>query len=607
MIEKMKMVHVITSASAREEMLKGLQDVGVMHIAEKQSADRAVSDRFLQVRDAAAALKSHADPKQLKNHAETLTDDEFGKVYAEVREAIDKKAAFEQEIISAKTEIGRVTPWGDFKPSDVEYLREQGYDFHFYSIAEKDYPEVASSEELKVIKLGTLEKSVAVAAFGTLPPTIQATEFILPDKSLTELNQEIADAEQGIAKCDETLSSESRYYEAFREQQKKAQNAMKFAEADATLQGDDDFVWISGYIPEADVDRFKGMMDAGKCAYAIEDVDDEDIQIPTKLRYSKVSKLIKPIYDILEIQPGYREQDVSLWFFLFFILFFAMIIGDGGYGILILAATIFMHVKTKKLSDGVFLLYVLSIGTIVWGAVTGTWFGVESAMNIPFLKKLVIPSIATYPEYFGVTSTQTQFAIMKFSLSVGVVQLVLGKILAIKKKIAEKDLSLIAEIGWMIASISMYMLALNLVIQEDINLKPVFIGIGIAFVTVILFGGMSPGTSFGQSLKSGLGGAFTTFLDTISCFSNVMSYIRLFAVGMAGVAISQSFNDIGASMHGPLLIAGIVIILLGHALNIAMCFLSVAVHGVRLNLLEFSGQAGIEWAGIPYDPFKEVK
>ncbi len=123
MIEKMKMVHVITSASAREEMLKGLQDVGVMHIAEKQSADRAVSDRFLQVRDAAAALKSHADPKQLKNHAETLTDDEFGKVYAEVREAIDKKAAFEQEIISAKTEIGRVTPWGDFRPSDVEYLR----------------------------------------------------------------------------------------------------------------------------------------------------------------------------------------------------------------------------------------------------------------------------------------------------------------------------------------------------------------------------------------------------------------------------------------------------------------------------------------------------
>ena len=86
-----------------------------------------------------------------------------------------------------------------------------------------------------------------------------------------------------------------------------------------------------------------------------------------------------------------------------------------------------------------------------------------------------------------------------------------------------------------------------------------------------------------------------------------MSYIRLVAGGMAGVAISQSFNTIAAGMNGILMIVGIVIVLLGHALNIAMCFLSVAVHGVRLNVLEFSGQAGIEWAGIPYEPFKEVK
>jgi len=606
MIEKMKMVHVITSASAKEEMLKGLQDIGVMHLAEKQGADRLVTDRFQSISNAAAALKSHIDPKH-KNQAAALSDEEFAGVYREVRGTIERKASLEQEITSSKNEINRIEPWGNFDPSDISYLRAHGYDFHFYRVAEKDYPELAASDKIHVFRLGNIDKAVAVAVLGMLPPSVQGTEFALPEKSLTELTQDIAAAEEGIRQCDSELSADAKYYEAFRSQQKRALNAMKYSEADATLKSDDDFAWISGYIPEADIDKFKAMADEKNCAYSIEDVDEEDIQIPTKLRYNKVSKLIKPIYDILEIQPGYREQDVSLWFFLFFILFFAMIIGDGGYGILILAATIALHVKSKKLTDATFLLYVLSIGTIVWGAVTGTWFGVESAMNIPFLKSLVIPSIATYPEYFGVTSTETQFTIMKFSLSVGVVQLVLGRILAIKKKLAEKDLSLIAEIGWMVASISMYMLALNLVIGEDINLKPVFIGIGAAFVTVILFGGMSPGTSFGQSVKSGLGGAFTTFLDTISCFSNVMSYIRLFAVGMAGVAISQSFNDIGGSMHGPLLIAGIIIILLGHALNIAMCFLSVAVHGVRLNLLEFSGQAGIEWAGIKYDPFKEVK
>ena len=152
----------------------------------------------------------------------------------------------------------------------------------------------------------------------------------------------------------------------------------------------------------------------------------------------------------------------------------------------------------------------------------------------------------------------------------------------------------------------MYLLALNLVIHDPVPLKPVFAMIGVAFVLVLLFGGMSPDKSFGDGLKAGLGGAFTQFLNTISCFGNVMSYIRLFAVGMAGVAISQSFNGIAAGMSGPLIILGVLVVLIGHALNIIMCFLSVVVHGVRLNVLEFSGQVGLEWTGLPYEPFKKV-
>ena len=607
MIEKMKMIHIITSASAKEEMLKGLRDIGVVHLAEKQNADRGVTERFQSINEAVAVLKAHADPKELKNSAETLSDEEFGKAFAKVRGAIDQKSSLEQEIASSEAEINRIRPWGDFRPADIDFLKENGFDFHFYRMTEKDYQEAAASDDIRVIRLGTIDKGVGAAVLGILPQTIQGTEFALPAKSISELSRDVEDASEQIRKCDETLSSMAKYTTAFDKQKVKVQNELKFSEANATLQGDGDFVWLSGYIPEADLDTFKSMAAEKKCAWAIEDVDEEDLQIPTKLRYNKVSRLIKPIYDILDIQPGYREQDISLWFFLFFILFFAMIIGDGGYGFLILAATAAIHVKQKKVTDATFLLYVLSVGTIVWGAVTGTWFGIESAMNVPFLRALVIPSIATYPDSFGVTSTQTQFAIMKFSLSVGVVQLVLGTILSIKKKASEKDLSLIADVGWMIATISMYMLALNLVIGEQINLKPVFIAIGVAFVTVVLFGGMTPGMTFGQSVKSGLAGSFTTFLDTISCFSNVMSYIRLFAVGMAGVAISQSFNDLGGGMSGILLVVGIIIILLGHALNIVMCFLSVVVHGVRLNVLEFSGQAGIEWAGVSYDPFKEVK
>lgn len=86
-----------------------------------------------------------------------------------------------------------------------------------------------------------------------------------------------------------------------------------------------------------------------------------------------------------------------------------------------------------------------------------------------------------------------------------------------------------------------------------------------------------------------------------------MSYIRLFAVGMAGLAISQSFNGIGSGFEGVLIVLGIFVIIIGHSLNIIMCLLSVIVHGVRLNVLEFSGQVGLEWTGIVYEPFKKNK
>ena len=605
MIEKMKMVHIVTSNSGKEEMLKGLRDIGIMHLAEKQSAEREVLDRFQTMSRTAMALKDYADPKK-KESEPVLADEEFNKMYSGVLDALEKKSVFSQEISAANTEIDRIAAWGDFSPAELAELRNDGFDFHFYRMGEKEYQEAVNNEDVKLITLAPIDKQKAVAVLGTLPPEIQATEFLPPERSLTDLKRDIELSKEGIAECDETLKAASVYDSSFNAEMLKIQNEINYSAAKATTDGDDDFVWISGYIPEDDIDTFKSMAAEKGCAWAIDDVSDEDEKIPTKVKYNKVSALIKPVFDILGILPGYREQDISLWFFLFFILFFAMIIGDGAYGVLILLGTIALNVVQKKVTNVTFLLYVLSIATIIWGAVTGTWFGMESAMNVPLLKAMVIPSLATYPEYFGLTSTVTQNAIMKFSFSIGAIQMALGSILAIKQKIAQKDLSWVANLGWTIAVIAMYLLALNLVIHDPIPLVPVFILIGVAFVLVILFGGMAPGKSFGEGLKSGLGGAFTAFLDTISCFGNVMSYIRLFAVGMAGVAISQSFNGIAAGMTGPMMILGVVVVLIGHALNLVMCFLSVVVHGVRLNVLEFSGQAGLEWTGVPYEPFEEI-
>ena len=605
MIEKMKMVHIVTSASRKKEMLQGLRDLGVLHIAEKQNADREIIDRFQTLSRTSMALKDYAEPKQ-ENSKEVLTGDDFNNMYNGVLDAMDRKSTLNQEISLAKTEIDRISAWGDFSPAELAELKREGFDFHFYRMGDKEYQAAVEDENIKLIKLATIDKQNTVAVIGTLPPEIQATEFMLPDRGMSDLQHDIELSQEGIAECDKTLKAASIYDASFQAEMLKVQNEMNYSEAEQTTDGDDDFVWISGYIPETDLEVFKAMAAEKGCAWAVDDVSEEDDKIPTKVRYNKVSGLIKPVFDILGITPGYREQDISLWFFLFFILFFAMIIGDGAYGALILIGTIALNIKQKKMTNITFLLYVLSVATIIWGAITGTWFGMKSAMDVPFLKALVIPSFATYPEYFGLDSNTTQNAIMKFSFSIGAIQMVLGSILSIKKKISEKDLSWVANLGWTIAIIAMYLLALTLVIHENIPMVPIFAMIGVAFVMVVLFGGMEPGKSFGEGLKSGLGGAFTAFLDTISCFGNVMSYIRLFAVGMAGVAISQSFNGIAASMHGPLLILGVVVVLIGHTLNLVMCFLSVVVHGVRLNVLEFSGQAGLEWTGVPYEPFEEI-
>ena len=609
MIEKMKMVYVVSSVSQKDEMLDGLRNLGILHLSEKKSTDRALSERFTNLSKTASALMDYATDKKSKNKEKIpiLSDEQFEELYQSVCAAMDKKSTLTQEISAANTEIERIRAWGEFVPGEITQLKEAGYDLHFYRMGKNEYALAAQDEEIRMIRLKSIDKMDTVAVIGTLPATIPAAEFVIPEKGVCELREEMERAKQQIASCDEVLKKAVAYESSFQVQMLKAQNAENYFSASESTGNDDDFVWISGYIPEAELPCFKAAAAENSWAWAQEDVAEDDMQIPTKVKYGKLSGLIKPVFDILGILPGYRETDISLWFFLFFTLFFAMIVGDAGYGALILIGTIAFAAKSKKFNNAVYLLFVLSIATIIWGAITGTWFGMEKAMEVPMLKAMVIPEFANYPEYFNVTALEQQNTIMKFSFSIGAVQMALGSLISIKKKIMEKNLSWVADLGWLVAIVAMYLLSLYLVIGESIPIKPVFALIAVAFALVVLFGGMAPDRTVGQGIKAGLADSFTVFLNTISCFGNVMSYIRLFAVGMAGFAISQSFNGIAAGFHGPLIILGVVVVLIGHGLNIIMCFLSVVVHGVRLNVLEFSGQAGLEWTGIAYEPFKENK
>lgn len=602
MIEKMKAVCIVAQDSHKEELLTTLRDLGILHIAEKQAADADVLKRFSMLSHLSLELKDYA--KEENGETTTLSDEQFEQMYQNTVRALEQMTMIKEKRTDLILEAERIKMWGDFDAPMVKRLCDQ-LDLHFYRMEKREYKRIKQDAHIKWIRLSPVEKMETVAVFGRLDTSVRAMEFVIPPKGLSQLQEEIKHCELQLSSCEAVLREAAGHLNSYAAQLLKTQNDAEYSSADRSLAYQNGLVWITGYIPDAEKEAFINAAKEHNWAWLINDVQQGDENVPTKIRYNKLTALIKPVFDILGTVPGYAEYDISFWFLAFFTLFFAMIIGDAGYGLLFLIGTVAVHIKSKHVTNVTLLFYLLSGATVVWGALTGTWFGLEGAMNIPLLKSLVIPSFANYPEYFGLSATTTQNSVMKFCFSIGVIQLALACVMNIKRKICRHNLSWLSDLGWLLSISALYLMVLYLVIGQNIQLGIVGAVVGLGFLLVVLFGGMEPGKTFGQGLKAGLGNTFTAFLDTISAFGNVMSYIRLFAVGMASLAIAQSFNNMASGFHGALVIVGAIIMIIGHVLNIVMGFLSVVVHGVRLNLLEFSGQLGMEWSGTAYNPFRD--
>ena len=537
----------------------------------------------------------------------SISGSEFESVHASLVKAIGREAELKDEVIALQNERERIAPFGEFNPDDIKALRDEGIPVYIYSVGKKEEEILRSDDRVRFVPLRWSGKGRAVALLYTpMPEGISCQEYKIPERSLAELDAALLADRAELAELSKTITLGARYIPSYEAILKVWDEKITFERVSATVGGSD-VIYLSGYVPAKDEKKFRSFAESESFAYMISDPGDED-NPPTLVRYTRVTRIVKPIFDILGTVPGYREYDISSLFLVFFSLFFAMIIGDGGYGIVFLLVAIFMHVKSKKPSDINILLYVLSVVTIIWGALTGTWFGSEAVLeHLPFLKNFIVPAITNFPDAVGVDATWAQNMLMKFCFILGAVQLGLARVMNIIRKAKERDLSLVAEAGWFIDVVMLYMMALYLVIGEAVPFGIIIGGIALGFVLVCCFSAQGPGIKFSDGLKASLGGFFTTFLDTISCFSNIMSYIRLFAVGMASLAIAQSFNGMAEGLlSGFTLPLGIAVIAIGHLLNLVMGILSVVVHGVRLNLLEFSGALGMEWTGYNYEPFKKM-
>ena len=605
MIERMKKTIVLASASHKAELLSSLRDLGVMHVTDmvtKSSALDELEKRRAEYSSVLQTLKERGDKKS----SGSASGISFSEIHPSIMALLSEEESLKEKVVALQAEKERIAPFGEFDPDSLKALAADGVEITLWIGSKKDM-EALRASDIKYIPVSYAGKSLAAAVIGNeVPSGLSLTRFELPEKSLAAIDSELLAGRERLKEIDSKIKAASAYIPLYERALKAEDDSIVFEQVTETVSGDD-IVYLTGYIPVSDVDRFVSYAKKEKLAYSLSDPGPDD-NPPTKVRYKGFVRIVKPVFDILGTVPGYNEYDISSYFLVFFSLFFAMIIGDAGYGIIFILISLIMQLKTKKCTDLNILVYVLGGATVVWGAVTGTWFGSLMILEkIPFLQRLVIPPLANYPELFGLDATYTQNMLMKFCFMLGTLQLSLGRVINIITKAKAKDLSLVAEIGWLIDAILIYFLALNLVIGEPFPMKVIAMGVGTGFVLVCLFSAQGPGVPFGKGVKSSLGGFFTTFLDTISCFSNLMSYIRLFAVGMASLAIAQSFNSMGGGLMGGFAaVFGILVIVIGHVLNLVMGILSVVVHGVRLNLLEFSGALGMEWAGYKYEPFRKM-
>jgi len=603
MIVKMKKASFIFLDTEKDRALEKIRAAGVVHLVQEFSGSSeltaSLKSRFDRVEKALTALDS-----KIKEQDEDYSSDAAAALTDEILHLLEKKKESEDRRDGIASDLVKWEPWGQFDPSEVSILRSRGVDLRFYAMTKARWNEV--SADARAFRVSGNKTTVYGILARTEDESFPEDETVnLPEFGIDELKIQDEQELKKIAEIEDKLQSLSTRKGLLITELRILEQDIKFETLRSGLGSDEALVYFSGYLPERDGEKIKTLAAENEWAVLLSDPEEEE-PVPTLVENNKVVGLIKPLFNVLEVLPGYREMDISREFLIFFTLFFAMIIGDAGYGLLFMAITAFVHIKSKKGNTALSLLYLLSFATVVWGSLTGTWFGSQTLGGWAPLKNLVLPSIASFPQFFeGDIDTSVTVKYMCFVIAT--IQLSIARL----KNFIGKMPSLVAfeQLGWLSMLIGIYHIVLLLVL----SMGPVpryalnMIGGGLAFV--IIFGKQEKGVNFFKGILKGLNpiGLFTLFLDSIALLSDIISYIRLFAVGLASLAIASSFNAMAAPMmEGPAFIGAVLILLLGHGLNIAMGALSLIVHGVRLNMLEFSGHLDMEWSGIKYEPFKSV-
>lgn len=618
MISQMKKVFIFTPSYNKKSLLKRLRDLGIVH---PESKPLDTSPEALLCKEELSKLKVCSKEFDEISSSKVASEDSLlftptvNVIVDDVNELIQRRAELRLSMQDDYKSLDTLKVWGDFEPSELKNL-DSSIGIKIAKASKKSL----RSANFKYIVLKNINKSdLLIAIIGDCDKkSLSAFSVMkLPKESVSTIKNRIERSAAELVDIDKKLKAYSTCSDSVAKEIESKTRESEFIYVLDSMKNcfgsEDDVAYIVGYIPKDNENEFKKFaLDNPDFGYMMRDCKESD-NPPTLLKNGNYASMLSPLLGLLGLLPGYKERDISFFFLSFFAVFFAIIIGDAAYGLIFLITGIAIRLKNKKRTNLSALLTFLGGATTIWGAMTGTWFASKEILSaIPFLQKLIVPNLSTFPELFSLSATDAQNSVMRLCFSLGAFQLITACIMNVSAKVKEKDLSFIADIGWFFVIFSLYFLVLFLLIAGPLesailtkHSKSVVLLILFGFLSIVIFGGQKPGQRFSEGLKNGAKNLFTTFLNIVSSFGNIMSYIRLFAVGMASVAISQSFNQIASSiMSGPMVVLALLVLVIGHTLNLVMGLLSVIVHGVRLNVMEFSNQLGLEWSGYSYHPFR---
>ena len=590
MIVPMKKISVITQSKDAEDALKALRKLGIFHVEHERMPQG--KDVNLLEEDIALVNKSLDILKKVQEEEKNPTKDkkntnDWVTKAKHITDLDDRIGRLNEYSRATRNRIEKWQPWGNFDPDKIKTLLRKNIHVKLYRIPVKnikDFPKNAIVEKLSV-KNGIAN----IVLISREPIEASFKEIIPPKTSVAEMKDRLTEDEKVLEEIKNDLKNHACYIESFIKIKKSLEKKLELQNTLSGMGQSGNIVYLKGFAPCDTVESLLETSKKERWATLVDDPSPED-KVPTFIRNPRWVSVIAPVFKMLEVVPGYEELDISLWFLLFLSVFFGMLIGDAGYGIVFFILTLFTQIKIGKKARSkapFILLYIFSFCAITWGALTGTFFGQEW---LPQTVKPLMPAL------------RNSRNVQELCFLIGVIHLSIAHIWrAIIKLPSSKAL---ADIGWISILCGVFFLAKTLILGEVFPYFAKWFFIA-GPILVVFFTNLNLNRNILKGIGAGFGNLLMNFVNS---FTDVVSYIRLFAVGLATVAIADAFNKMALGIGFNSVLTGLataLILLLGHTLNILLGPLAVLVHGVRLNVLEFCSHVDIKWSGFSYKPLIE--